>query len=107
MSSNPFLPQGNAVAISASTTSNGIAMPYTGTTICITNRSRGNAWLTWSATSLPIAVFPTPGDAVGTLGIEIPPGVQVTIGTQNAAAYVAVVLDSGTGVVSIVPGDGL
>jgi hypothetical protein len=41
------------------------------------------------------------------LGAEIPPGVQVTLGVLNAAGYVAVILDSGTGVVTFVPGDGL
>lgn len=107
MSSNPFLPQGNAVAVNASTTSAGMAMPVTGTTLCITNRSRGNAWVSWSNSAIPTAAFPTPGDAAGAQGIEIPAGVQVTIGVMNNAAFVGVILDSGAGVVSFVPGDGL
>jgi hypothetical protein len=41
------------------------------------------------------------------LGMEVPPGAQVTIGVNGANAFVAVVLLSGTGVVTIVPGEGL
>jgi hypothetical protein len=107
MSSNPFLPQGNSVALTTSTTSNSIQVNYTGTTVCLTNNSRGNAWVTWNLSSPPTALFPTPGDTVGQFGVAIPPGVQVTLGTQNQAGYVSAILDSGVGTLWISPGDGL
>lgn len=108
MSSNPFLPQGLGLSFSTSTTSNGCQLsPGTATTICVTNRSRANAWIAWSNVSPPTAVFPVPDSGIGAQGMEVPPGMQLSIGTQNTGLYVSAILDSGTGVMTVVPGDGL
>lgn len=105
MSSNAFLPQGSTQALSTSTTSASVAMtPAISTTICVTNRSSSNAWVTWGLTA-PTAVFPVAGTPQ--FGLEVPAGVQVTIGTQGQAAFVAAILLSGTGIMTITPGDGL
>lgn len=107
MGGYPFSPRGNAVAVNASTTSAGIAIPVVTCALLVTNRSTtASAWVSWGA-ALPTAVFPTPGDTVGVQGLEITPGSQVTISVNGTAGFVAAVLQSGTGVVSFVPGDGL
>lgn len=107
MSSNPFLPQGNGLAVNASTTSAGAAMAPS-SSLVVTNRSLTSpAWVTWSPSSMPTAVFPTAGDPAGQLGMEIPPGAQVSIGVNGGNAFVAGVLLSGTGIITFVPGDGI
>lgn len=107
MSSNPFLPQGNGLAVNASTTSAGAAM-VPSSSLVVTNRSLTSpAWVTWSPSSMPTAVFPSAGDPAGQLGMEIPPGAQVSIGVNGGDAFVAVVLLSGSGIVTFVPGDGV
>lgn len=103
---DPFLPQGNGLAINASTSSVAVAMTPI-SDLVITNRSTTSpAWVTWNASTAPTAVFPTPGDPTGVPGVEVPPGAQVSYGVNGANAFVAVVLLSGTGVVTIVPGVG-
>lgn len=108
MYGDPFLPLGNGVAFNTSTTSAGIAVPVpSASSLVFTNRSTtANVWVTWGA-SLPTAAFPTPGDTVGTFGVEITPGSQVSVSTNGRAAFVAAVLASGTGSLSVVPGIGL
>jgi hypothetical protein len=102
-----FLPNGNCLAVNASTSSVAVAMGPS-ISIVVTNRSISSpAFVTWNASSAPTAAFPTPGDTTGVLGMEVSPGAQVTIGVNGANAFVAVVLLSGTGVVTLVPGEGL
>jgi len=102
-----FLPYGNCLAINASTSSVAVAM-NPATAIVVTNRSISSpAFVTWNASTAPTAVFPTPGDPTGVFGMEVAPGAQVTIGVNGANAFVAVALLSGTGVVTIVSGEGL
>ena len=56
---------------------------------------------------MPTAVFPNAGDPVGAFGVEVAPGAQVSVGTNGQNTYVAVVLLTGTGIVTIVPGTGV
>ena len=107
MSANAFLPYGNGLAVNASTTSTGVTMSPT-TTLVVTNRSTSSpAWVAWSSSAMPTAAFPAPGDPTGTQGMEVAPGAQVSIGVNGANINTAVVLLSGTGIVTFVPGDGL
>lgn len=108
MSADPFLPFGNGVSINASTTSSGTGPLAPAPSLVITNRSTASpAWVTWNPTAVPTAVFPAAGDPVGAFGVEVAPGAQVSIGANGQNAYVAVVLLSGTGIVTIVPGTGV
>lgn len=105
---DPFLPRGNGVAINASTTSNGVQVPTPNCSMVVTNRSTTSpAWVTWNQNALPTAAFPIPGDTTGTFGMEVAPGAQVSISVNGTNNYVAVVLLSGTGVVSVVSGTGV
>lgn len=106
MSSNPFQPACNGVALATSTSSNTIQVGTQSTTLCLTNRSSSPAWATWGMQPIT-ATFPTPGDTSGQWGIEIPPMAQLTVSVGFIGAYVSAVLLSGTGVMTIVPGDGL
>ncbi len=108
MSSDPFLPFGNGVSVGASTTSTGAGPMPPSPSLVITNRSTASpAWVTWSPSSVPTAVFPAAGDSVGAFGVEVAPGAQVSIGTNGQNAYVSVVLLTGTGIVTLVPGTGV
>lgn len=108
MSANPFLPSGNGLAVNASTSSTAVAIPIAVPSLVVTNRSTSSpAWITWNASSVPTAAFPVAGNTTGSFGMEIPPGAQTSIGVNGGNAFVAVVLLSGTGVVTIVPGDGV
>jgi hypothetical protein len=107
MSANAFLPYGNGLAVNASTTSTGVTMLPT-STIVVTNRSTTSpAWVSWNGSTMPTAAFPPAGDPTGTQGMEVAPGAQVSIGVNGANVNTAVVLLSGTGIVTIVPGDGV
>jgi hypothetical protein len=102
-----FLPYGNSVSINASTSSVAVSMTSS-TAIVVTNRSTSSpAFVTWSGASSPSAAFPLPGDPTGSFGMEVCPGAQVTIGVNGQNSYVAVVLLSGTGIVTVVSGEGL
>lgn len=110
MSANAFLPQSTALAFDASNVSNGVFPNQRVTSMLVTNRCKTSPlWLTWNDTALPTAVFPVSGDPVGSFGVEVPPGAQVSIGHNGQALYVAGVLltSADTGVVTIVPGDGI
>jgi len=106
MSSDPFQPSSNGVAIATSTVSSGCALPPS-RCIAVTNRSTSPAWVTWSQVGPPTAIFPTPGNPSGQWGMEIAAGGLVSISVGYADAYFAAVLASGTGVMTIVPGDGV
>jgi hypothetical protein len=106
VSSDPFTPQGSGVSINASTTSTGVVFFTPVTALAVTNRSETSpVWITWHVDDMPTAVFPSPENP--SFGMEIAPGAQVSIGVNGANMYVAVVLLSGIGVVTIVPGTGL
>ena len=109
MASSPFLPQGNGVAIAATTTTANIAMPNpTAPAIVVTNPSTTSSlWVNWGATSAVTAAFPVAGNTTGSPGIAVAPGAQVSIGTNGLAAYVAVILATGSGTVYISAGDGV
>lgn len=105
---DPFLPRGNGVAINASTTSNGVQLPTPNCSMVVTNRSTTSpAWITWDPNSMPTAAFPTPGDPAGTFGMEVAPGAQVSISVNGANNYVAVILLTGVGVISVISGTGV
>lgn len=110
MSANAFLPQANAFAFNASNVSNGLNPGAITTSMLVTNRCKTSPlWFAWSGTSMPTAAFPISGDPVGVQGVEIPPNTQISIGVNGQALFVAGVLltASDSGVVTIVPGDGL
>lgn len=100
-----FMPTGNGIAIASSTVSASLAL-MPSSAMVVTNRSDSSAWVTWASGAV-IAVFPTVGAAGGAWGIEIPPQAQITVGTSYQNATVAVVLASGTGVCTFIPGDGV
>ena len=110
MSANAFLPFANALAFDASNVSNGVFPNQFVTSMLVTNRCKTSPlWLSWSSTAMPTAAFPVPGDPVGSQGLEVPAGAQVSISHNGQALYVAGVLmtASDTGVVTVVPGDGV
>jgi hypothetical protein len=107
MSSNPFQPACNGVAIATSTTSSSAQVATQAPALVLTNRSSSSAWVTWTAAPAPVAAFPSPGDPNGSWGMEMPPMTQLSVSVGYVGAYVAAVLLSGTGVLTIVPGDGL
>lgn len=108
MSANAYLPQGNSLCVNASTTSVAMNPAVIVSSLLVTNRSTTSPlWVSWGTSSSVVAAFPIPGDPVGSQGIEVCPGMQVSIGTNGQSPWVAVVLLSGTGLVTITPGDGL
>lgn len=108
MAADPFLPFGNGVSISASTVSNSIGPLSPAPSVVVTNRSTTSpAWITWSPSPSPVAAFPVANSLTGAPGMEVAPGAQVSISTNGQNAYCAVVLLSGTGIVTIVPGNGV
>lgn len=107
MSSNAFETYANSVRMATSTTSV-LAGPFPSYADCIvvTNNSDSNAWVYASVDPATTAAFPTLNDQNGAPGQEVLAHSQVALGFSSCM-YVATVLLSGTGTITISAGDGL
>lgn len=105
-----FWPWGNSMAVNATTTSQTIANTASSVPgLLVTNRSTTSpAWISWGFSSGISAAFPDPAVTSGSQGLEVPPNTQIALRVENSnAPYIAVVLLSGTAIITIAPGDGM
>jgi len=87
------------VAIAASTTSAGAALPPGGDTVIVTNPTAALAWVTLAGgTTVPTA-------AAGT-GYPVLPGQRRVIGGNSLITQVAAILGSGSGTIYVETGTG-